>query len=143
MADKVDADTRSKIMSKVKSSNTSLEIAVRKALHREGFRFRLYRSDLPGKPDLVFPQYRLALFVHGCFWHNHGCKRSRLPTTNNAYWSAKIQRNAMRDAQNVERLQSLGWDCCVIWECELSKGINNAITELKHRRDARNIDQHA
>ena len=106
-------------MRAVKSSNTSPELAVRKAAHALGLRFRLQRTDLPGKPDLVFPSRRLAVFVHGCFWHGHDCARgSRVPKSNRAYWTAKIGRNRARDARVAAELQDLGWRACVLWECE-------------------------
>lgn len=111
---------RSRTMRAVKSKNTTPEIAVRKLLHGMGYRFRLHRRDLPGSPDLVFPSRRLALFVHGCFWHGHDCPRgARIPKTNNAYWTAKIDRNRKRNAEAIRALSETGWRSSVIWECEL------------------------
>ena len=109
MTDHVDSLTRSAIMARVKSRDTGPEMEVRRALHRAGHRFRLHRSDLPGRPDLLFPRHRLVLFVHGCFWHWHGCKRSRMPRSNVEYWTAKIERNVNRDAQTRSELEHLGW----------------------------------
>lgn len=119
MADTLSPDARSAAMRAVKSSNTTPEIAVRKAAHRLGLRFRLYRTDLPGKPDLVFVSRRTALFVHGCFWHGHDCPRgARMPATNREYWSAKIDRNRTRDKQSTDALLALGWRPVTVWECE-------------------------
>lgn len=119
MADVFDPAKRSAVMRAVKSSDTAPEMAVRRAAHRIGTRFQLGRSDLPGKPDLVFPGRRTALFVHGCFWHGHDCPRgARMPATNRAYWEAKIGRNMARDKANKAELKRLGWKHAVVWECE-------------------------
>ncbi len=109
---------RSAIMRMVKSEDTTPELLVRKLTHGLGYRFRLHRRDLPGMPDLVFPARGKIIFVHGCFWHWHGCKRSRMPRSNVAYWRAKIARNARRDAENLITLERLGWHVLVVWECE-------------------------
>lgn len=114
-----DPEKRSAVMRAVKSRDTAPELKVRRAAHALGLRFRLGRSDLPGKPDLVFPSRRVALFVHGCFWHGHDCARgARMPQTNRAYWYAKITRNIARDASSLASLRKLGWKPAVIWECE-------------------------
>lgn len=135
MPDTVDSATRSKIMALVRSHNTKPEIAVRKALHAGGYRFRLHRNDLPGKPDLVLPKYNIAIFVHGCFWHGHHCKRgNRIPSTNREYWLSKIGRNVARDRESIANLQRLGWDARVIWECELTEGIDTLLAELAEIR---------
>ena len=106
-------------MRAVKSRGTAPELKVRRAAHALGLRFRLGRSDLPGKPDLVFPSRRIALFVHGCFWHGHDCARgARMPHTNRTYWQAKIARNMERDAASLASLRKLDWKPAVIWECE-------------------------
>jgi DNA mismatch endonuclease, patch repair protein len=119
MADVFSTEKRSAVMRAVKSSNTTPELAVRRAAHALGARFRLGRSDLPGKPDLVFPSRRTALFVHGCFWHGHDCPRgARMPATNRAYWQAKIARNMARDKATKAVLKKLGWKHAVVWECE-------------------------
>lgn len=130
MTDTVDKATRSRIMSKVPRKDTSLEIVVRRALHRGGLRFRLHRSDLPGSPDIVLPVRRTAVFVHGCFWHGHGCKRSRPPSSNQTYWLRKIAENQERDQRKIEHLNSMGWHTVVIWECEIDAGIRRLLTEL-------------
>lgn len=134
MTDSVDKLTRSKIMAKVKSKGTSPEMAVRRTLHRAGHRFRLHRADLPGNPDLLFSRQRIALFVHGCFWHWHGCKRSRMPSSNVEYWNAKIERNVNRDYQTRRELERLGWKWRVIWECDILTGVERISTELNEAR---------
>jgi len=114
-------EKRSAVMRAVKSTNTKPEIALRKALHRVGFRYRLNAKDLPGKPDLVFPKYGAVIFVHGCFWHGHRCKRGkRVPKTNRAYWTEKIARNKARDKKHKAALKRLGWRVITVWECALS-----------------------
>lgn len=111
---------RSRIMRAVKSRDTGPEVAIRSLLHRLGYRFRLHRRDLPGCPDLVFPSRKAVLFVHGCFWHGHDCKRgARIPKANRAYWRAKIRRNALRDADHLRKLKSAGWRVMTVWECSL------------------------
>jgi DNA mismatch endonuclease (patch repair protein) len=120
MADVFDAETRSRIMRAVRSENTRPELAVRSLLHRLGFRFRLRRRDLPGKPDIVLPRYHVAVFVHGCFFHGHDCPRgSRQPQTNAEYWRQKRLRNVERDARVRLELASQGWRVLTVWECEL------------------------
>lgn len=131
MADTVDQVTRSEIMRKVRSTDTSPEMRVRRAVHAAGFRFRLHRKDVAGTPDLLFPRYCLAVFVHGCFWHWHGCRRSRMPAANREYWTRKIERNCKRDEETIARLEAEGWKRRVIWECELKDGIEHLLAELK------------
>lgn len=119
MSDVFDTEQRSAVMRAVRSKDTAPELAVRRAAHALGLRFRLQRADLPGKPDLVFPARRIALFVHGCFWHGHACPRgARIPQTNRAYWLAKIGRNAARDKASAAALRKLGWTPRIVWECE-------------------------
>ena len=130
MTDHVDSRTRSAIMAKVKSRDTGPEMEVRRELHKAGHRFRLHRADLPGRPDLIFPRHRVALFVHGCFWHWHGCKRSRMPRSNVEYWTAKIERNVRRDHRTRFELDRLGWKSRVIWECEIASGVERLLEEL-------------
>ncbi|NTV82515.1 DNA mismatch endonuclease Vsr [Chlorobaculum thiosulfatiphilum] len=120
MTDIFPNEKRSWIMSRVRGKNTSPEIKIRSLVHGLGFRFRLHRKDLPGKPDLVFPSRKKIIFVHGCFWHGHDCVRGRrVPKTNSVYWVEKIHRNIDRDAKHQSELQTLGWDVLVIWECEM------------------------
>ncbi len=120
MVDSLTSLQRSIRMSKIRSSNTSPELAIRKGLHSAGLRFRLKCSTLPGKPDLVFARYRVALFVHGCFWHQHrGCKISHVPKSNSAFWQEKFLRNVARDKRVGVELREIGWRVVVVWECEL------------------------
>ncbi|WP_421859818.1 very short patch repair endonuclease [Oceanicaulis sp.] len=113
-------EERSRVMQTVKSKDTKPEMIVRRLAHALGYRFRLHRKDLPGSPDLVFVGRKKAIFVHGCFWHGHDCKRgSRQPKTNADYWRAKIGRNVSRDAASLQALDDQGWRALVIWECEM------------------------
>ena len=117
--DKVDAATRSRMMSAVKAKNTGPEIAVRSASYALGFRHRLHRGDLPGRPDIVYPRHKLALFVHGCFWHSHpGCPKASIPASNAEFWREKLARNVERDRCAEEALRCAGWRVAVIWECQ-------------------------
>lgn len=122
MADIVDQATRSRMMAAIKGTNTKPEILVRRALHAAGFRFRLHVKNLPGKPDIVLPKYRTAIFVHGCFWHGHDCKNFRLPKTRTTFWRTKIRGNKKRDDEALELLKSSGWRVATIWECAISRG---------------------
>jgi DNA mismatch endonuclease (patch repair protein) len=118
--DRVDQETRSKNMSRVRAKNTTPELAVRRMAHRLGLRFRIHRKDLPGKPDLVFPKHRLVVFVNGCFWHRHPkCRRATMPATRIEFWRAKFEATETRDADHAGRLNTLGWKVLTIWECEL------------------------
>ena len=120
MSDVFSREQRSAVMRRVKGKNTSPELKVRRALHRLGARFRLHRKDLPGAPDIVLPGRKLAIFVHGCFWHGHDCARgARAPRTNADYWSAKIARNRARDEANLAALVAKGWRTIVVHECAL------------------------
>jgi DNA mismatch endonuclease (patch repair protein) len=117
--DTVAPDIRSKIMASVGQKNTGVEILLRKALHRRGLRYRLHDRSLPGSPDLVFPRFRAVVFVHGCYWHSHGCHRSTVPKTRNAFWAGKFAANKARDAKKADALRSLGWRVMTVWECSL------------------------
>ena len=120
MTDVYSPEKRSAVMRRVKGRNTTPELAVRRALTRLGARYRLHRKDLPGKPDIVLPGRRLAIFAHGCFWHGHDCARgARVPKQNRDYWVGKVARNRARDAANREALTVLGWRVETIWECDL------------------------
>jgi DNA mismatch endonuclease (patch repair protein) len=111
---------RSAIMRGVRGKDTCPEMAVRGMVHRLGFRYRLHRGDLPGKPDLAFAGRRKVIFVHGCYWHGHTCRAGRnRPSSNTEYWIAKLDRNKTRDAANRRRLRRLGWGVLTVWECEL------------------------
>ena len=106
-------------MRQVGSRNTKPEMVVRRYLHAHGFRFRLHRDDLPGKPDIVLPRHKTVVFVHGCFWHGHpGCKHADLPASNREYWERKIGRNMTRDRRNARKLRQQGWRVLTIWECK-------------------------
>jgi DNA mismatch endonuclease (patch repair protein) len=115
-------ELRSRTMRAVKATDTAPEIAVRRLIHRMGYRFRLYRRDLPGKPDVVLPRFQKVVFVNGCFWHGHDCPRgARMPKTNAEYWSKKITGNRLRDNANMTALAKIGWRAMVVWECELKE----------------------
>jgi DNA mismatch endonuclease (patch repair protein) len=119
MPEKITAAQRSFTMRKVKSQDTTPELAVRRLLFRLGFRFRLHRKDLPGTPDIVLPKFGVAIFVHGCFWHQHrGCRRSTMPVSNVEYWHRKFEANMNRDLRNKKCLRKAGWRVLTIWECE-------------------------
>ncbi len=120
MVDTVSPERRSAIMARVKSKGMKPEMAVRRLLHGLGYRYRLHRADLPGRPDLVFSSRRSVVFVNGCFWHMHeGCPRVRMPSNNREYWVAKLSRNRERDERNLQLLRSDGWAVFTVWECEL------------------------
>lgn len=119
MIDTVDKETRSRMMSGIRSKDTKPELAVRRFLHSQGFRFRLHRKDLPGTPDLVLPKFRTVIFVHGCFWHGHACRYFRLPKSRTEFWLKKITDNQTRDATTQKALREAGWRIIVIHECEI------------------------
>lgn len=122
MSDTLTHFQRHYCMSQVHSSNTKPEIELRRALWLRGFRYRINDSRLPGKPDILLPKYRTALFVHGCFWHGHvGCKRYTVPKTNLDYWQAKVARNKQRDDEVWRQLEAKGWSVIIVWECEMEK----------------------
>ncbi|MGE9010567.1 very short patch repair endonuclease [Leptospira interrogans] len=121
----IPSELRSRTMRAVKSKHTAPEIIVRRLVHSLGYRFRIHREDLPGKPDIVFPSRNKVIFVNGCFWHGHTCTRgAREPKTNADYWRTKIARNRLRDASSKKALRSLGWRSSVVWECELKSPFN-------------------
>ena len=136
MPDQFSKEARSRIMARVHSENTSPEIAVRKALHAAGFRFRIHRKNLPGKPDVVLPRFSTAVRVNGCLWHGHQCERFRWPVANADYWRTKIQRTIDRDKANSDELESLGWKVLTVWDCELKPGITAMLSELGRARDS-------
>ncbi|MEQ8783987.1 MAG: very short patch repair endonuclease [Roseibium album] len=119
MADVVSKEVRSRMMSGIRGKDTKPELIVRKALHRAGFRFRLHDSKLPGKPDLVLSKYKVAIFVHGCFWHGHDCHLFRLPSTRTEFWQKKIASNVERDRLVTNALVNSGWRIATVWECAL------------------------
>jgi DNA mismatch endonuclease (patch repair protein) len=119
MADRLTPERRSWLMSRVRGKSTLPEITVRRSAHASGMRFRLHRTDLPGRPDIVFPRYRTVVFVHGCFWHRHeGCRKATSPKSRVEYWEAKFRTNVERDARNEAELARMGWRVLTIWECE-------------------------
>lgn len=132
MADNFSKKKRSQIMSKVTSKNTKPELTIRKALFSEGYRYRLHRKDLPGNPDIVFPGRKKVLFINGCFWHGHKCKKAALPKTNRPFWEKKLSSNAKRDKQNIRKLKEMGWLSMVIWQCKIKKStLKSQINKIK------------
>ena len=117
--DTVDKTTRSKIMSKVGQKNTGPEMKLRRSLHKIGLRYLLHDKRLPGSPDIVFPRFKAVLFVHGCFWHRHGCKATTTPSTNVDFWRKKFEENTARDRRHTEALLTAGWRVAVVWQCAL------------------------
>src|ERR1700761_9447391 len=134
-------------MRAVRNRNTAPEIMARKAAHRLSLRFRLHRSDLPGSPDFVLPKYAVAVFVHGCFWHGHGCRRSKLPQTNADFWKQKVEKNTARDRKARVELKKLGWRVVTLWQCQIrdvetaTKLISKAILRSRQRRSTRPANQ--
>lgn len=119
MTDNVDRLTRGRMMAAVRSQGTGPEMAMRKALHARGFRYRTNIRNLPGRPDIVLPKYRAAIFVHGCFWHKHDCALFRLPATRREFWAKKLERNRERDGEVRQALSEVGWRHLTVWECAL------------------------
>lgn len=119
--DTIDPARRSQLMSRIRSKDTKPEIAVRQILHRLGYRFRLHRKDLPGRPDIVLPRHRKIVLVHGCFWHGHTCRLASKPKSNEGYWTDKIAKNKERDARNLTALEEAGWTVLELWECDVRK----------------------
>lgn len=132
--DTVDKATRSKIMASVGRGreSTGPEIVLRKSLHRIGLRYKLHEKALPGSPDMVFPRFKAVLFVHGCFWHRHGCKLTTMPRTNVRFWREKFEDNIARDRRNTDALLRDGWRVAIVWECVL-KGDADASKRLSIR----------
>ena len=130
--DKFSSEQRSVMMAGIKSKNTRGEIAVRKGLHKLGFRYQLHRKDLPGKPDLVFPKHHAVIFVNGCFWHAHGCHIFKWPSTRVEFWKEKIGANKIRDERNIQACESLGWKVLVVWECALKGKNRRNLDEVIH-----------
>ena len=128
--DIVSPEKRSRMMRGIRARDTKPEMLVRRFLHSRGFRFRLAPKDLPGRPDIVLPRHRVALFVHGCFWHGHtGCRYATTPATRTEFWTAKIAANRLRDAAAEQKLHALGWRVGTIWECALRKRREAALQE--------------
>ncbi|QVM84308.1 very short patch repair endonuclease [Novosphingobium decolorationis] len=122
MVDIVDPETRSLMMSRIRGRNTRPELALRRALHAAGYRYRLHRRDLPGSPDLVFAQYKAVIFVNGCFWHRHSdCRFATTPATRTEFWQQKFDANVARDRRNRSQLRIAGWRTGIVWECSLKE----------------------
>lgn len=138
MTDVLSKEQRKRCMSHVRGKDTKPEVMVRQFLFAQGFRYRLYRKDLPGKPDIVLPKYRTVIFINGCFWHGHtGCKYATIPEANHDFWFAKISGNIERDKSNYAKLFEIGWKVIEIWQCELKpkfreQTLNNLLTELRN-----------
>ena len=136
--DIVDPARRSKMMAGIQGRDTVPEVVVRRTAHRLGFRFRLYRKDLPGRPDLVFPRYRVVVLVHGCFWHRHeGCRYAYTPQSRVEFWTEKFRQNVARDRRTEDALRRLGWRVLVIWECETR---DDAVVAHRLKRILRTAD---
>ena len=121
MADRISEAQRSANMRQIKSRDTAPELVVRRMVHALGYRYRLHRKDLPGKPDIVLGPRRKIIFVHGCFWHQHGtCGAGRMPASNTGYWAPKLRRNVERDGITRASLEAMGWEVTVVWECEIA-----------------------
>ena len=129
MTDNRTAESRSALMARVRGRDTAPEIVVRKILHGLGYRFRLHRRDLPGTPDIVLPSRRRIIFVHGCFWHAHGCSIGKPPKSHIAYWKRKFRQNRRRDMRNYRLLRKAGWGVLTIWQCEI-KDVNQLSARL-------------
>ena len=132
MTDIVSPEKRSDMMSGIRGKNTKPEITVRRLLHRLGYRFRLHRKDLPGKPDIVLPKWRTVIFVNGCYWHGHeDCHLFRPPKTRTEFWTSKIKSNQERDMRNYAALRNAGWKVVVVWECGVSKKLSLSDVQLE------------
>lgn len=120
-------------MSKIRSKNTKPEIILRSALHQHGYRFRIHKKDLPGKPDIVLPKHNTVIFVHGCFWHYHeDCREGRIPDTNSKFWKEKLSKNVERDKRHQKQCKDLGWRVMVVWECEIEHHFSDIIIKIKN-----------
>jgi DNA mismatch endonuclease (patch repair protein) len=123
MTDNRTPESRSALMSRIASKHTAPELAVRKLLSAMGYRYRLHRRDLPGKPDIVFVGRKKAIFVHGCFWHGHGCRIGKLPKSRVEFWTGKMKMNRTRDRSNEHALRSAGWKVLTVWQCEIKNEV--------------------
>jgi len=135
--DKISKAVRSRIMASVRNKHTRPEVLVRYKLHNAGFRYSLHSRHLPGEPDIVLSRFRIAVFVHGCFWHGHDCRRGKRPQTRTEFWDAKLDRNLARDQSATEQLAAMGWRVEVIWECSWEAQVDELISILKQLRLAR------
>jgi len=131
MTDIWSKEKRSEVMSRIRGKNTKPEIILRSQLFKRGFRFRIHKKNLPGKPDIVLAKYRTVIFVHGCFWHYHkDCKEGRIPSTNSKYWKEKLIKNVEKDNRHIRELEGLRWRVIVIWECEIEKHLKQTLEKI-------------
>ena len=138
MTDIINKEQRSWNMSRIRAKDTKPELAVRSLLHRMGYRFRLHRRDLPGRPDIVLPKYRTVIFVHGCFWHQHsGCRFSNVPKSRQDYWTEKLEGNVRRDRRHQRSLRKQGWKVFIVWECQTKNPVK--LQRLVTARMRRNL----
>ena len=134
MVDKIEKKARSANMSKIRSKDTKPELKVRRILHKLGYRFRLHRKDIPGRPDIVLPKHKTVVFVNGCFWHRHdSCREASRPKSNSEYWETKLNRNVERDIRNHSTLRKDNWKVIVFWECELERDTESNTLFVKKR----------
>lgn len=133
MTDRITKEQRSKNMSHIRSKDTSIELKVRKYLFSLSYRYRVNYKKLPGKPDIVFTKKKIAIFIHGCYWHGHNCnsRYAHISKSNTNYWNTKIQRNQERDKRNIEQLEKDGWKVIVLWECEIKDNFEEIKTKLE------------
>lgn len=144
MADKISPERRSRNMAAIKSRDTKPEVAIRRLLHAAGFRFRLHRKDLPGRPDIVLPRYKTVVFVNGCFWHQHPeCKLASNPSSRPEYWRAKLDRNVERDRHSYASLTNLGWKVIVVWECEIRRNASAVAEHIGNLVVTRNASENS
>jgi DNA mismatch endonuclease (patch repair protein) len=135
--DHLSSEERSELMSRINSTETKPEQRARSLLHRAGYRFRKNVSELPGTPDVVLPKYNTVIFVHGCYWHRHDCRKGNsVPTKNREFWLEKFERNVERDAENEEALKERGWQVLTVWECELKDDPVEEVEELMEDLDS-------
>ncbi|MFC1583665.1 very short patch repair endonuclease [Candidatus Neomarinimicrobiota bacterium] len=139
--DRLSKERRSWNMSRIRSADTKPEIIIRSLLHQKGYRFRIHKKDLLGKPDIVLPKSRTVIFIHGCFWHRHeGCKNATIPSTNTEFWLKKLDGNVERDEKVREGLRRLRWNVLVVWECEIENDPTQVIKDLDDQ--LRNVPDH-
>jgi DNA mismatch endonuclease (patch repair protein) len=131
LADHLSKSQRSRLMAVIRNANTSPELIVRKRLFSSGFRYRIHYGSLPGKPDIALPKFRIAVFVNGCFWHGHACRRGKRPSTNTAFWNKKLDSNLLRDRKNIRALGLHGWKAMIVWQCEIEAGTDKLLQVLE------------
>jgi DNA mismatch endonuclease (patch repair protein) len=133
VADVFDKETRSKNMSRIRAKDTKPELLIRRELHKRGYRYRLHRADLPGKPDMVLPKFRAVIEIRGCFWHGHNCHLFKWPKSRSEFWERKINQNIVRDKANTKKLEELGWRVLTVWECSIKGKTRLGSTQLIER----------